>query len=195
MRPGNTVFESLIPAHLTGAAYQYAWSQMHILTYFGNSVYVTALTVALVLIISLLAGYGFGRLRFRGREILFIALMSALFLPAPAILVPVFVELKELRLIGTRVGLSLVYVATGVPFATLLMRAFFASLPGELADAAKIDGAGELRIFWHVMLPLAGPGIATISIFQVLFTWNELMFANTLIQNQSSLPLQPVLYT
>lgn len=195
LRPRNTVFVSLFPTRFTGAAYQYAWSQMHILNYFGNSVFITVITVALVLLISLLAGYGFGRLRFRGREIFFIALMSALFLPAPAILVPVFVELKGFHLIGTRVGLSFIYVATGVPFATLLMRAFFASLPAELADAARIDGAGELRIFWHVMLPLAGPGVATISIFQVLFTWNELMFANALIQKQSLLPLQPQLYT
>ena len=195
LRPRNTVFASVLPTQLTGAAYQYAWSQMHILNYFGNSVFITVLTVALVLVISLLAGYGFGRLRFHGREILFIGLMSALFLPAPAILVPIFVELKGFGLIGTRVGLSLIYVATGVPFATLLMRAFFASLPAELADAARIDGAGELRIFWHVMLPLAGPGVATISIFQVLFTWNELMFANALIQKQALLPLQPELYT
>lgn len=195
LRPGNTVFESLIPNQITAAAYQYAWSQMHILDYFGNSVFITTLTVALVLVISLLAGYGFGCLRFRGRETLFIVLMSALFLPAPAILIPVFVELKGFHLIGTRVGLSLIYAATGVPFATLLMRAFFASLPAELADAGRIDGAGELRIFWYVMLPLAGPGVATIAIFQVLFTWNELMFANALIQKQSLLPLQPELYT
>lgn len=197
LRPSNTVFQSVVPtpSEITGAAYQYVWSRLHILTYFGNSVFVTAVTVALVLVISLLAGYGFGRMRFRGKEILFVALMSALFLPAPAILVPIFVELKQFQLIGTRTGLALVYVATGVPFATLLMRAFFAGLPAELADAAKIDGAGELRTFWHVMLPLAGPGIATIAIFQVLFTWNELMFANALIQKQGLLTLQPMLYT
>lgn len=194
-RPSNTVFVSVLPTKLTFAAYQYAWSKMHILQYFGNSVLITVLTVALVLVVSLLAGYGFGRMRFRGREILFVALMSALFLPAPAILIPLFIELKGFGLIGTRVGLSLIYVATGVPFATLLMRAFFASLPGELADAGRIDGAGELRIFWHVMLPLAGPGVATITIFQVLFTWNELMFANAMIQKQALLPLQPELYS
>jgi ABC-type glycerol-3-phosphate transport system permease component len=168
---------------------------MHILTYFLNSVYITAGTVLLVLAVALLAGYGFGRLRFRGKEVLFVALMSALFLPAAAILIPVFLELKGFDLIGTRAGVVLVYVATGVPFATLLMRAFFASLPGELSDAARIDGAGELRTFWHVMLPLAGPGVATITIFQVLFTWNELMFANALIQKQTLLPLQPELYS
>jgi ABC-type glycerol-3-phosphate transport system permease component len=195
LRPNNTVFDGPIPKQVTVAAYQYAWSRMHILTYFLNSVYITAATVALVLAISLLAGYGFGRLRFRGREVLFVALMSALFLPAAAILIPVFLELKEFNLIGSQLGVILIYVATGVPFSTLLMRAFFASLPGELADAARIDGAGELRTFWHVMLPLAGPGVATISIFQVLFTWNELMFANALIQKEGLLPLQPKLYS
>lgn len=195
LRPGNTVFTSVLPNRLTAAAYQYAWSKMHILDYFANSVLITVTTVTLVVAISLLAGYGFGRLRFRGREIFFMALMSALFLPAPAILIPVFIQLKEFHLIGTRIGLCFIYVATGVPFATLLMRAFFAGLPAELADAGRIDGAGELRIFWYVMLPLAGPGAATITIFQVLFTWNELMFANALIQKQALLPLQPELYT
>jgi ABC-type glycerol-3-phosphate transport system permease component len=110
-------------------------------------------------------------------------------------LIPVFLELKALHLLGSQAGLILLYVGTSVPFALFIMRTFFENLPGELADAARIDGASELKTFWRVMLPLAAPGIAAIAIIQVLSTWNELMFANALIQQTNLLPLQPVLYS
>jgi ABC-type glycerol-3-phosphate transport system permease component len=76
-----------------------------------------------------------------------------------------------------------------------LMRAFFETLPSELMQAARVDGAGEFALFWRVMLPLARPGIATVVIFQFLATWNEFLYANTIIQTTGKLPLQPVLFS
>jgi ABC-type glycerol-3-phosphate transport system permease component len=196
LRPGNTVFGGpIIPTSLTFRAYGYVWTQLHIFHYFLNSVYITGVTLVIVLAAATLGGYGFARLKFRGSGALFGALISTLFLPAAAILIPIFVELKFFHLIGTQIGLILLYSGTSVAFAVLLMRIFFERLPKELAEAARVDGAGELQTFWRIMLPLAGPGVATVAILQVLTTWNELLFANSLIQTPGRLPLQPELYT
>lgn len=196
LRAGNTVFGGpVIPRSLTFSAYRYVFSQLHIFHYFLNSVYITGLTLVIVVVAATLGGYGFARLRFRGSGVLFGALISTLFLPGAAILIPIFVELKFFHMIGTQIGLILLYSGTSVAFAVLLMRIFFERLPGELIEAARVDGAGELQTFWRVMLPLAGPGVATVIILQVLTTWNELLFANSLIQTPNLLPLQPELYS
>ncbi|HEV2375475.1 MAG TPA: carbohydrate ABC transporter permease [Streptosporangiaceae bacterium] len=196
LRPGNTVFGGpIIPKRFTLSSYAFVWTKLDILHFFLNSVYITGVTLVIVLAASTLAGYGFARLRFRGSGVVFGALLSTLFLPSAAILIPVFVELKFFHLIGSQMGLILLYSGTNVAFAVLLMRVFFERLPRELVDAARIDGAGDLRIFWRVMLPLAGPGVVTVSIIQVLTTWNELLFANSLIQQPNLLPIQPELYT
>jgi ABC-type glycerol-3-phosphate transport system permease component len=196
LRPGNTVFGGpVIPTSLTLRAYGFVFTQLHIFHYFLNSVYITGLTLAIVLVAATLGGYGFARLHFRGSGVLFGALISTLFLPGAAILIPIFVELKFFHLIGTQIGLILLYSGTSVAFAVLLMRIFFERLPKELAEAARVDGAGELQTFWRIMLPLAGPGVATVAILQVLTTWNELLFANSLIQKPNLLPLQPELYS
>jgi ABC-type glycerol-3-phosphate transport system permease component len=196
LRPSNTVFGGpLVPHHFTFRAYTFVWTQLHIFHYFLNSVYITGLTLVIVLAAATLGGYGFARLGFRGSGTLFGALISTLFLPGAAILIPIFVELKFFHLIGTQLGLILLYSGTSVAFAVLLMRIFFERLPKELHEAARVDGAGELQTFWRIMLPLAGPGVATVAILQVLTTWNELLFANSLIQKPNLLPLQPELYS
>ena len=196
LRPSNTVFGGpIIPKHFTFQAYEFVWTKLDIFHYFLNSVYITGVTLVIVLLASTLGGYGFARLRFRGSGVIFGALISTLFLPSAAILIPIFVELKFFHLIGTQTGLILLYSGTSVAFGVLLMRIFFERLPRELVEAAHMDGAGELKTFWRIMLPLAGPGVATVAILQVLTTWNELLFAVSLIQNQSLQPMQPELYS
>ncbi|HET6501038.1 MAG TPA: carbohydrate ABC transporter permease [Amycolatopsis sp.] len=196
LRPGNTVFDGpLIPSSVTGAAYRRAWQEISFGTHFLNSLGITAVTVAVVVALSAVAGYAFAKLRFRFRQVIFFGLLTTLMMPAPALIIPVFQMLRTLHLVDTRFGLVLVYVATSLPFAVFLMRAFFSTLPDELIDAARVDGAGELRLFWQVMLPLAWPGLATVVIFQFLQTWNEFLFANTIIQTPENLPLQPMLYS
>jgi ABC-type glycerol-3-phosphate transport system permease component len=196
LRPANTVFTGpLVPGTLTGAAYRQAWDEVAFGDHFLNSLGITAVTVVAVVALAAVAGYAFAKLRFRFRQTIFLALLSILMIPAPALVIPVFQLLKTMHLVDTRVGLVLVYVSTSLPLAVLLMRAFFQTLPDELIDAARVDGAGELRLFWQVMLPLAWPGLATVVIFQFLQTWNEFLFANTIIQTPENLPLQPMLYS
>jgi ABC-type glycerol-3-phosphate transport system permease component len=185
----------LIPHHIHFSAYSYIWSGLGLGGYYLNSVIVTTMTVAGVVVASSLAGYAFVFVAVPAKKTLFAVMMFALLIPAPLLLIPAFIELRTFGLLNTRTGLSLIQIGTGVPFATFLMRSFFRSVSAELREAARVDGASELRIFWRVVLPLCLPGIATIAIFQVLFTWNELMLSNGLIQNRSLQTLQPALYS
>jgi ABC-type glycerol-3-phosphate transport system permease component len=195
LRPSNTVFGGpLVPRSVTGDAYRRAWTQLDYPTHFWNSVYVTTATVVIVLALATLGGYAFAKLEFPGKQFIYVVLLSTLMLPITAIIIPLFLEMRTLNLLNTRQGLILVYVGGALPFAMFLMRAFFETLPDELIQAARVDGAGEFRIFARVMLPLAAPGVATVVIFQFLSTWNEFLLAQTFISAPQFLPLQPVLY-
>ena len=195
VRPGNTVFGGgMIPTSVTSEAYERAWTELNYPTHLWNSIYVTTATVVIVLALSTLGGYAFAKLDFPGKQLIYIILLSTLMLPITAIIIPLFLEMRALNLLNTRQGLILVYVGGALPFAMFLMRAFFETLPDELIQAARVDGAGEFRIFARVMLPLAAPGVATVVIFQFLATWNEFLLAQTFISAPQYLPLQPVLY-
>ena len=197
LKPQSAVFAGpIFPRHLQLGAYSYVWDTLGIGTNFLNSIYVTSLTVTGVVVVSSVAGYAFAFLPIPAKNVVFGLLMCALLLPAALFLIPAFIELRNLGLLNTRTGLALVHTGAGVPLAIYLMRNFFGrSVPGELRDAARIDGANEVKIFWKVALPLCLPGIATVAIFQVLFTWNDLMLSNGLIQDKSLQTLQPALYT
>jgi ABC-type glycerol-3-phosphate transport system permease component len=181
----------LIPERIDFDAYAFAWNQLEIWRNFLNSVLITGSTLALTIVAATLAGYAFARIGFTGRNALFFVITSALFLPGVATLIPVYIELQSFGLLGGRLGLILVYTAGGVSFSLFLMRTFFEALPNELAEAARLDGASEVQIFWRVMLPLALPGIATVAIFQMIGVWNELLFASALISQPSEQPIQP----
>ena len=175
------VFSSFVPKSLELSNYQRVWVAMDLPRHFANSLYVTGLTVLIVIIVSALAGYAFARCEFRGREILFYVFIGAMMIPAQAILIPMFTFLKSIGLLNSLTGLSLSFLGGSVAFGIFLMRAFFRTLPSELGDAAKIDGCDELGVFRHIYLPLAQPGIATVAIFQFQGTWNEFMFSTTFI--------------
>lgn len=195
VRDSTTVFsEGLIPRSLTFNAYQRVWEQIDLPRHFLISILITFVTVLLTVFLATLAGYAFAWLDFPFKRAIYLTLLGTLLVPATALIVPQFLELKQLRLLDTTTGLILVYVGTSLPFAMFLMRAYFETLPRDLADSARVDGAGEFRIFRSVMLPLAGPGVATLVIFQFMFTWNEFILANTLLRTPDKLPLQPVLF-
>ena len=192
LRTQATVFSGPpIPTSIVFDAYVHAWRDLQIWRNLLNSILITGVSVALIVFSSVLGGYAFARLRFAGRNVLFAIVVSALFLPAVATLIPVYLELKSMGLLGTQLGLIFVYVAGGIPFSVFLMRSFFEGLPRELTEAARIDGANDWQIFVRVMVPLALPGIATIAIFQMLSVWNELLFASALISDHGLSPLQP----
>ena len=152
------VFTSFLPQRLDFSNFVRVWKAIDLPTHLLNSLYVTTLTVVIVVIVATLAGYVFARFNFRGKDWLFYIFIAAMMIPGQAILIPMFQFLKALGLLNTLTGLSLSYLGGAVAFSIFLMRAFFVSLPRELGDAAKMDGAGEWGVFWYIYLPLAKPG-------------------------------------
>jgi ABC-type glycerol-3-phosphate transport system permease component len=196
LRDQNTVFAGpFFPKALTVGAYPKAWVSIDFLLHFWNSLWITSATVAGVLIFASLSGYAFAKLDFPFKNVLYVLLLTTLMMPSTALIIPLYLELKSLGLLNTQVGLLVLYISGSAPFSMFLMRAFFQTLPDELVEAARVDGASEFTIFLRVILPLARPGIATVVIFQFLQTWNEFLLANTILQNTKLLPLQPVLFS
>jgi ABC-type glycerol-3-phosphate transport system permease component len=195
VKPTNEVFGAgFLPHTWTFDGYRRAWSQLDYAAHLWNSLWITTLTVVAVLALATLAGYSFAKLDFPAKQPLYFGLLSTLMVPATAVIIPTFLELKSLSLLDTRQGLLLVYIGTSLPFGMFLMRAFFETLPDELIQAARVDGAGEFTIFYRIMLPLAAPGVATVLIFQFMTIWNEFLYAQTFLQTPKYLPLQPVIY-
>jgi multiple sugar transport system permease protein/raffinose/stachyose/melibiose transport system permease protein len=170
-----------LPSRLYWANYTAA-VQGGILRYLLNSAAITVATVGGVLLLAVPAAYGFARLPMRGRGLLLALAVSGLLLPAHAALLPVY-ELSRRLGLADLPALVGPYIAFGLPLAILLLRAYFASLPGELVDAALMDGASHWRIAWRIFLPVARPAVATVAIFQAAWVWNELPFAMVLIKS------------
>ena len=171
----------LVPWPLHPENYPRAWVASNIGRLYWNSVYVSVVSMAVTVAISALAGYGLGRIRFAGRGIVYGIVLVGLTIPVQIALIPLFKNLRLLGLINTPFALIGPYTAFGLAFGTYVMTGFFAELPRELEDAARLDGAGELQIFARVMLPLTRPALATVGIFVFLQNWNEFLFALTFI--------------
>jgi ABC-type glycerol-3-phosphate transport system permease component len=146
---------------------------------------VTFSTVALSVITATLAGYAFSKLRWRLSGAVYLFVLSWLAIPPLLLMVPIYVELVQLGLLDTYWGVILLYTGLNLPFNVYLMTAFFKSVPDELIEAARIDGAGIHRTFQRILLPLAKPAIATLVIFNVLWAWNEFLFALLLLQTDN----------
>src|SRR5690606_34623133 len=151
--------------------------------YFVNSAFVSGVALVLTSVLSTMAGYGFGRTRyhFRLRSPLFGILLLALMLPPQILYLPQFTMMGRYGLLGSRWSLVLLYTATALPVSIYLMATYFSQLPGELEDAARIDGCTEFRTFWQVMLPLSRPALATVILLNFLHFWNELLLAVTMV--------------
>ncbi|MGI8682241.1 MAG: carbohydrate ABC transporter permease [Mycobacteriales bacterium] len=141
----------------------------------------------LPIVIAALAGYAFAWLDFPGRDWLFLLIIGLLVVPLQMALIPVFSIYNKLHLYDTVLGLVLFHTAFALPFAIFLLRNFFIGIPKELLEAARIDGASEMRIFLRLILPLGVPAIASLSIFQFLWTWNDLLVALSLARNTQPL--------
>lgn len=156
---------------------------------FANSIIVTIPVVIAVVSLSALAGYGLARFAFLGSRAVFYVFLLGLMVPFVAIMVPLFFDLRDLRLLGTYWAMILPSVALGLPFGIFLMRAFFRGLARELVDAALVDGCSELAAFWRVMLPLTKPAALSLAIFQFMFTWNAFLMPLLYLQREELRPL------
>lgn len=161
--------------------------------YLGNSASVALMTVVATLVLSTLGGYGFSRFRFPGRNAIFMLILVTLMIPFQSILNPLFVLLRVLHLQDTQVGLALVYTTFQLPFAVFMMRNAFDAIPKEIEEAARLDGCRPIDILWRVMLPLVGPGLATVALFAFFGSWNELLAALILISDSRAYTLPVML--
>ncbi|MDH4414560.1 MAG: carbohydrate ABC transporter permease [Rhizobium sp.] len=159
-----------------------------------NSLVVSIATVIVTVVVSVMAGYGFSRYRFPFKNALFILIIATLMIPFQSILTPLFIILAKLGLTNSLFGLMLVYVTLQLPFSVFMMRNAFDAVPKEIEEAARIDGARDLRLLVRVLLPLVMPGVATVSIFAFLNAWNEFFAALVLLSSNDNYTL-PVLMT
>jgi len=154
-----------------------AWIDGHFGKYLFNSLWLTIASVALTVFLAAMAAYALARFSFWGARPAYFFFLGGLMIPIQLAIVPLFFELKGMGLLNSRFGLLLVYLAFGFPFSIFILTGFFKTLPASLHEAARIDGAGEFSAFWHVMLPLARPGLITVAIFLFLGNWNEFLVA------------------
>jgi raffinose/stachyose/melibiose transport system permease protein len=171
-----------LPTTFSFDSFERAWTGANIGVYFRNSAIVTLSTVALTVICATMAGYSFSKIRWRLRGPVYFFVLAWLAIPPLLLMVPIYVEMVQLGLLDTYGSVILLYTALNLPFNVYLMTAFFRSLPDELIEAARIDGAGTHRIFSRILLPMAKPALATLIIFNVLWAWNEFLFALLMLQ-------------
>lgn len=175
---GEALGASFFPSELHFENYRIAWERALFSKYFLNSVKITLITVAGSLITSVLAAYAFARIRFPGREVLFGLLLSSLMIPAMVTIIPNFLlvtwlgRIGPIRWINNWPGLTIPFM--GSVFNIFLLRQFFAQIPDELYDAARIDGAGHLRFLWKVVLPLSRAPLMVIIVLEFIGSWNSL---------------------
>ncbi|MGA3006414.1 MAG: carbohydrate ABC transporter permease [Opitutaceae bacterium] len=181
LKPDEAIFRDAFalpaPGGLRFDNYARAWNEAHFGDYFFNSVLVTGVSVTLITGLGAMAGFALARFRHAAGRVVFWLFLAGLMLPAQLSVVPLFFELRALGLLNSRLGLILVYTANGLPFAIFILTGFFRALPRTLYEAAVVDGCNEFSAFWHVMLPLARPGLVTVAIFQFIGVWKEYFFA------------------
>lgn len=182
------------PSQLTFESYQKLLENSDITNSLLNTVLITVPATILVVVIGSLAGYAFAWMEFPGRDWWFLGVVSLLVVPVQVALIPIAELFGRIGLFGTIFGVILFHVGYGLPFAVFLLRNFFAEIPRELLEAARLDGAGELRLFARVVMPLGGPAIASLGIFQFLWVWNDMLVALVFTKSDSQ-PITVALQT
>jgi multiple sugar transport system permease protein len=163
--------------------------QAGIWQYLANSAFVSVLTVALTLGVSLLGGYAFARFSFPGKDLLFLVTLAILMVPYATLLIPLYVLLTQVGLQNSLIGLALVLTMFQLPFSTFMMRISFEAVPRELDEAALVDGCSTFTALWRVLVPAVKPGLITVGLFAFLAAWNDFMAPLILINDTDRMTL------
>ena len=174
---------SLLPDQLSFSNYTEALDRFDFVRYFTNSVIVTVAATVLTLTINSMAAFALAKYNFRGRNALFLLTLATIMIPLQVILLPVYRVVSDLGMTNSLLGLIIPPAAT--PTGVFLLRQYMLSLPDELLEAARIDGAGELRIFLRIVLPLCRPALAVVAIFSVIWRWNDFLWPRIVAQKES----------
>jgi alpha-glucoside transport system permease protein len=182
------------PSQITFDSYSKLLENDDITSSLLNTVWITVPATLLVVIIGSLAGYAFAWMEFPGRDWWFLGVVGLLVVPVQVALIPIAELFGKIGIFGSVLGVVLFHVGFGLPFAVFLLRNFFAEIPRELLEAARLDGAGELRLFFRVVMPLGAPAIASLGIFQFLWVWNDMLVA-LIFSDSGSQPITVALQT
>jgi N-acetylglucosamine transport system permease protein len=164
-----------LPSHWSFDNYVHAWTDAGIRQFFLNTVIVVGASLVLVMLLGAMCAYVLARFDFPGARLIYYLMLAGLTFPVFLAIVPLFFILKNAGLLNTLPGLIMVYVAFALPFTVFFLYAFFKSLPDDVYEAALMDGAGDWRTFFQIMLPMARPGMATVAIFNFLGLWNQFL--------------------
>jgi ABC-type glycerol-3-phosphate transport system permease component len=179
LTPEARLFESpsLVPGALVTEHYRALFTERDFLVPIRNSLIVAGTTTLFCVVLGSLCAYALARLQFRGKEMILGLILAVTMFPQVSVVSPLYLLLRELRLINTYPGLVLPYLTFAMPLTVWLLVGFFRQLPAELESAGMVDGASRLRVLWEVVLPLSLPGIATTAILTFVYCWNEFLFA------------------
>jgi N,N'-diacetylchitobiose transport system permease protein len=182
----NDGSRSLLPTSFTWDNFRFVLDEGGFATYLRNSLVVALSTVVISGLLALLASVAVSRFRFRFRTSVLVMVLVVQMVPLEALVIPLFIQAKNLGLLNHLFGLVVVYVAFSLPFAIWTLRGFVSAVPRELEEAAYVDGASWPRMFWSVLLPLVAPGLVATSVFSFITAWNEFVFAITFMNDQGS---------
>lgn len=190
-RPNADLFNEpfAVPKHLSLENFRAVMESHPMVLYFFNTVGVAALATVISILSATLASYAM-LYRFSSRKILTVLFSMCLFIPTNAFLVPYYVMINKIGLYDNILGIALVYAGVNLPMSLMVIRGYMETIPGELLESAKIDGATAGQTFRRIILPVSKPGIVTACVFIVINSWNELLFANLLNQSDSSRTIQ-----
>jgi len=163
--------------------FQQVWSDGEFATYLKNSIIVTGGSLVVILICALGAGFILGRYNFKGNAIIFGFILTGMLIPAKLAILPLFIQLKWMNLLDSHIGLILVYASGSLPAAVFIMSGFFRSLPSDLDNAARIDGASEFQLLTRVLAPLVRPGMAIVAIYSAIPIWNDFFLPLVFLQS------------
>ncbi|MBL8839518.1 MAG: carbohydrate ABC transporter permease [Alphaproteobacteria bacterium] len=187
LKPGPELFArdmTLLPVNWTLENYRNVWNNTNFPRYFWNSFQVAALSTILSVVISMYAAYALARIQFAGRYAFGLLMLVTQMFPHILLVLPLFLIIQRIGLLNTHAALIIAYTAFSLPFTIWLLRGFFESIPEELEEAAAIDGASQLMTFHRIILPLAGPGLAAVTMFGFIRGWNEFLFALVFLQSR-----------
>jgi alpha-1,4-digalacturonate transport system permease protein len=172
----------ILPTRWAFENYTEAFEMYNYMRYFTNSVFVTTVATLLTLLINSMAAYAFAKYNFRGRDGLFVMTLAMIMIPLQVILIPMYLVVSSLGLVNTYWGMIIPAAAT--PTGVFIIRQYMLTIPDELIEAARIDGAGEFRIFARIVLPLCRPALAVVAIFSILWRWNDFLWPLLIAQKE-----------
>lgn len=184
-----------LPQEFIWSNFATAWNVGRLGDYFLNSVMVVGGSVFAILLVSTPAAYVLARAKFPGREAVTNLFVLGMGIPIPMLFIPIFGILSYLRMTDSLTGLSLVFIAISIPVTIYLLTGFFASLPSELESAAVLEGCNDFQVFWHVMLPMAMPGVLTALILNLIWLWNEYQLSLVILNSPDNRTLPLGLYS